>query len=100
MAVAFVLGIALGAAVILLLERLDGGFRTGEQIERMTTRPLIGMIPALSRSALGKLVPARFAIEKLTSAYSEALRSAYTAMTLGTLDRPPRVVMVTSSLPG
>jgi exopolysaccharide transport family protein len=96
---ALVLGLVLGAVVILLLERLDGGFRTGEQIERLTGRPLVGMIPALNRSTLGKLMPARFAIEKMTSAYAEALRSAYTAMTLGTLDRPPRVVMVTSSLP-
>jgi exopolysaccharide transport family protein len=96
---AFVVGLILGALVILLLERLDGGFRTGEQIERLTGRPLVGMIPALNRSTLGKLTPARFAIEKMTSAYAEALRSAYTAMTLGTLDRPPRVVMVTSSLP-
>jgi exopolysaccharide transport family protein len=100
MSAALIIGIALGAVVILLLERLDGGFRTGEQIERMTSRPLVGMIPALGRSTLGKLVPARFAIEKMTSAYAEALRSAYTAMTLGTLDKPPRVVMVTSSLPG
>lgn len=96
---AVVVGLVLGAVIILLLERLDGGFRTGEQIERMTGRPLIGMIPGLSRSTLGKLVPARFAIEKLTSAYAEALRSAYTAMTLGNLDKPPHVVMVTSSLP-
>jgi len=99
MAGALAIGLVLGAVVILLLERLDGGFRTGEQIERLTGRPLIGMVPGLSRSTLGKMVPARFAIEKLTSAYAEALRSAYTAMTLGNLDKPPRVVMVTSSLP-
>jgi exopolysaccharide transport family protein len=97
---ALVVGMILGGVVILVLERLDGGFRTGEQIERLTGRPLIGMIPGLNRSTLGKLMPARFAIEKMTSAYAEALRSAYTAMTLGTLDRPPRVIMVTSSLPG
>ncbi|HEY2876835.1 MAG TPA: polysaccharide biosynthesis tyrosine autokinase [Reyranella sp.] len=96
---ALVLGLVLGSLVILLLERLDGGFRTGEQIERLTGRPLVGMIPSLNRSTLGKLTPARFAIEKMTSTYAESLRSAYTAMTLGTLDRPPRVVMVTSSLP-
>jgi exopolysaccharide transport family protein len=96
---ALVLGLILGALTILLLERLDGGFRTGAQIERLTGRPLVGMIPTLNRSTLGKLTPARFAIEKMTSAYAEALRSAYTAVTLGTLDKQPRVVMVTSSLP-
>jgi capsular exopolysaccharide synthesis family protein len=96
---ALVVGLLLGAGIILLIERLDGGFRTGEQIERLTGRPLIGMVPIVSRAALGGHLPARFAIEKPSAAYAEALRSAYTAITLGTLDRPPKVVMVTSSLP-
>lgn len=100
MIAAVAVGLALGALVILVIERLDGGFRTGEQIERMTGRPLVGMIPVLSRSALGKIEPARLAIEKPASAYSEALRSAYTAVVLGMLDKPPKVVMTTSSLLG
>ncbi|UYN97258.1 MAG: polysaccharide biosynthesis tyrosine autokinase [Enhydrobacter sp.] len=100
MALALAVGLVLGVALIALMERLDGGFRTGEQIERLTGRPLIGMIPALSRLTLGKLLPAAFAIDKPSSAYAESLRSAYTAITLGTLDSPPRVIMVTSSLPG
>jgi capsular exopolysaccharide synthesis family protein len=98
--VALALGLFLGAGVAGLIERLDGGFRTGEQIERATGRPLIGMIPGLGRGVLNKLVPARFAVEKPASGYAEALRSTYTAMTLGSLDRPPKVIMVTSSLPG
>jgi succinoglycan biosynthesis transport protein ExoP len=100
MIAAAVVGLALGALVILIIERLDGGFRTGEQIERLTGRALVGMIPVLSRSSLGKIEPARMAIEKPSSAYSEALRSTFTAIVLGMLDKPPKVVMTTSSLPG
>jgi polysaccharide biosynthesis transport protein len=96
---ALVVGLVLGGIVILVIERLDGGFRTGEQVERLTSRALVGMIPGLGRSTLGKLSPSRFSIEKPASAYAEALRSAYTAITLGTLDAPPKVIMVTSSLP-
>jgi capsular exopolysaccharide synthesis family protein len=96
---AVILGVALGALLVMMLERLDGGFRTGEQIERLTSKSLLGMIPGLSRATLGKLSPSRFVVGKQASAYAEALRSAYTAMTLGSLDAPPRVVMVTSSLP-
>ena len=51
------------------------------------------------RNLLGKRSPARFVVEKPASAYAEALRSTFTAITLGMLDQPPRVVMVTSSLP-
>jgi exopolysaccharide transport family protein len=98
--VSFIVGMGLGSIVVFFLERLDGGFRTGEQIERLTGRPMVGMIPTIVGSLLGKRRPARIAIDKPTSAYAEALRSAYTAITLGMLDRPPKVVMVTSSLPG
>jgi capsular exopolysaccharide synthesis family protein len=92
-------GLILGAVLIAIMERLDGGFRNGDQIERLTGHAMVGMIPALSRMTLGKTKPARWAIEKPASAYGEALRSAYTAIMLGTLDKPPRVIMVTSSLP-
>jgi capsular exopolysaccharide synthesis family protein len=96
---ALAVGLVLGTMVILVIERLDGGFRTGDQVERLTSRALVGMIPALGRSTLGKVSPARFAVEKPASAYAEALRSAYTAITLGTLDVPPKVILITSSLP-
>jgi capsular exopolysaccharide synthesis family protein len=100
MIVALAVGLALSVMIIVLIERLDGGFRNGEQIEQMTGHALVGMIPGLSRLTLGKLSPATFAIEKPSSAYSESLRSTYTALMLGSLDKPPKVIMVTSSLPG
>jgi exopolysaccharide transport family protein len=98
--IALIGGLTLGAVLVLVMERLDGGFRSGSQIERATGHALVGMIPALSRGLLGKLAPAKFAIDNPASAYAEALRSAYTAIMLGTLDQRPRVIMVTSSVPG
>jgi polysaccharide biosynthesis transport protein len=100
LALALVGGLVLGGVMIGVVERLDGGFRTGEQIERLTGRPLVGMIPGLSKMTLGGVSPARFAIEKPASAYAEALRSALTAVMLGSLDKTPKVMMITSSLPG
>jgi succinoglycan biosynthesis transport protein ExoP len=97
---ALVGGLALGGVTIGVIERLDGGFRTGDQIERFTGRALVGMIPGLSKATLGGLPPARFVIEKPASAYAESLRSALTAVMLGSLDKAPKVIMATSSLPG
>jgi capsular exopolysaccharide synthesis family protein len=57
------------------------------------------MIPSLSSMTLGRLTPAQYAVSKPAAAYAEALRSAYTAITLGALDQPPKVIMVTSGLP-
>ena len=100
MIVAILGGLGVGVVAIGLLERLDGGFRNGDEIERVTGRPLVGMIPRLPRRKLRQFTPARFAIENPTSAYAEALRSAFTAITIDSLDRPPRVILITSSLPG
>lgn len=97
---AFAGGLVLSGVLIGVIERLDGGFRTGDQIEQMTGRALVGMIPGLSKFTLGSLSPARFAVEKPSSAYAESLRSALTAIMLGSLDKAPKVLMVTSSLPG
>ncbi len=100
MVLALLIGGALGVVLIVLIERLDGGFRTGEQIERLTGRALIGMIPSLSQRLTGNQSPARFTITKPTSAYAESLRTTHTAIMLGSLDNPPKVIMTTSSLPG
>ncbi|HJQ57920.1 MAG TPA: polysaccharide biosynthesis tyrosine autokinase [Vineibacter sp.] len=100
MILASLVGLGLGVVAVAMLERLDSGFRNGDQIERLIGRPLVGMIPHLAGGKLGQLTPARFAIENPTSAYAEALRSAYTAITLSTLDKPPKVIQITSSLPG
>jgi polysaccharide biosynthesis transport protein len=100
MIVAMVVGLGIGLVSAGLLERLDDGLRSGEQIERLTGRPLVGAIPRLTRGKLRRSTPARFAIENPRSAYAEALRSAFTAITLGSLEKPPKVILVTSSLPG
>ena len=100
MSLALAGGLILGLVLIGVMERLDGGFRNGDQIERYTGLALVGMIPGLSRMTLGKLSPARFVAAKPTSAYAESLRSAYTAIMLGSLDKPPKVILITSSLPG
>ena len=100
MIVAILVGLGIGVVAIGVLERLDDGLRSGEQIERLTGRPLVGMIPRLARGKLRQFTPARFAIESPTSAYAEALRSAFTAITLSSVDKPPKVILVTSSLPG
>lgn len=99
MFVAILVGLGIGVITVAVLEQLDSGFRTGDQIEQLTGRPVVGMIPRLTRGKLRKSTPARFAIENPASAYAEALRSAFTAIMLGSQDKPPRVILITSSLP-
>jgi polysaccharide biosynthesis transport protein len=98
--------VAFGAAIALafLLEYLDAGFRTTAQIERALGASAMGMIPKMESSKL-QWEPKNFsALEEITnspaSRLSEAIRTLRTAMMLASLDRPQKVVLVTSSIPG
>jgi len=93
-------GLIAGLGWACLVELLDSGFRTGEQIESLTGRRLIGMIPTLARSAVGKSSPVRFVTEEPTSIYAEALRSVQTSISLSSVDLKSKVIMITSSVPG
>ena len=92
-------GLFLGIAGIMVLERLDTGIRSTEQIESLMGAPLVGMIPLL-RAAEAKISPVRLVLEKPMSVYSEALRLTHTAMTVSSGGRKCKVVMITSSVPG
>ncbi|TVQ96277.1 MAG: polysaccharide biosynthesis tyrosine autokinase [Desulfovibrionales bacterium] len=89
-------GLMFGVMGAFLLEALDRGFRTAEQLERATGLPVLGMIPAVARR---KGFPDEYVLDKPHSAIAEALRGVRTAVHLCNVDKPPKTVMVTSSMP-
>lgn len=94
---AFSCSILIGLLAAFLAEQLDPGFRTREQFERATRVPSLGLVPAekgIGAAAIDTI------IEKPTSTYSEAIRTIRTALRYSHIDDPPKVVMITSSLPG
>ena len=97
LAVALSVAVLLGIFLALVIERLDNGFRSPEQLEKMTGVPGLGLIPAAPLSR--KTPPHEYLLQKPTSAYSEALQSVRTALHFSNVDHPPRVVLVTSALP-
>jgi capsular exopolysaccharide synthesis family protein len=97
LAVALGIAVLLGVFLALLIERLDNGFRSPEQVEKMTGVPGLGLIPAAPVSR--KTPPHEYLLQKPTSAYAEALQSVRTALHFSNVDHPPRVVLVTSALP-
>lgn len=89
-------GLMLGVGCVYLLETLDRGFRTSAQVERTTGYPVLGVIPQLSKE---DGIPVDYAIQKPFSSFSESLRAIRNAIHLVNVDRPPKTIMVTSSLP-
>lgn len=98
LAVSFMIGFMVAAALVLLRESGKNAFRTADELERITTYPVIGQLPLLPvrrrRDALTYLS------EKPTSVAAEAVRNLRTSVLLSNVDTPPKVIMTCSSFPG
>ncbi len=89
----------LGVGLVVLVERLDNGFRTGEQIRSATGLPTLALVPM--QGGLGRRPrPDRVLIEKPASQFAESMRTLLAGVLLSDIDEPPRTVLVTSSVPG
>jgi exopolysaccharide transport family protein len=97
-AVGFTASMMLGTLLALLLERLDSGLRSGKQLEAALGLPALGLVPRVNRLKRNQK-PHQYLMDKPLSAYAEAIRAIYTSMQLSDVDNPPKVVLVTSSLP-
>jgi polysaccharide biosynthesis transport protein len=86
------------ALLAFVVDRVDGGLRTGRQTQALLNLPQIGLIPKLS-GGIRRGGPHRYLAERPTSAYAEAIRSVQTGLQFSNIDRPPQVVLVTSSVP-
>jgi polysaccharide biosynthesis transport protein len=96
---AFVIGCLLGMAGAVAAEKLDRVFRSAAQVEEATGVAVLGMVPEVKGSAAARSNVVTHVLENTTSPAAEAIRAVFTAISLGSLDRPPRVVAVTSSTP-
>jgi len=92
--------VALGVLLIILIERLDKGFQSVDQLERATGVPNLALVPRLTRRQLHGLSPHQYAVEKVSSCFAEALQAIRTGIRFSNVDHPPKIVVITSSLPG
>jgi len=92
-----VLGGFVGSVWALVRERNQSGYRSGLQLEIETGVSVLGQIPKArrrSRKALVKLLR-----RKDSSAFGEAIRNMRTSLLATKLTDPPRVIVLTSSVP-
>ncbi|MFC0406626.1 GumC family protein [Roseomonas elaeocarpi] len=98
--VIFVASCVLAALLVFVLESLDRGFTTLDQVEQSLGVPGLGVVPRLKRSIGSSQNPATYVLEHPASVFSEAMRSLYTSLMLSGQERPPKVVLMASALPG
>jgi len=93
----FVVSAVLAALLALLLEGMDQGYRSGEQIEKATGLRSLGLVPSLSGAGRGN--PAGYLLRHPSSMFGESIRSLYTSILLSPDQEAPRKLLVTSSQP-
>ncbi len=98
LAVSAILGAFLGTAIVLLMEARRKGFRSAQELERKTGYSVLGQIPIFPAKGRRKVL--EYLASKPSSATAEAVRNLRTSLMLSNVDRPPKVVVMTSALPG
>ncbi len=111
----FVASLIVTGLVVLALENLDQGFSHLDQVEETLGVAALGVVPFQKRRGLRGRVGARLGaglggragqdadpllLDGRNSVFSEAMRSLHTSLMLSGAERPPKVVLVSSSLPG
>ena len=95
--VAFVASLLIGIFLAIVIERLDAGFRSMEQVEKLTGVPALGLVPVIHDE--GSPDPTQYVLDKPVSAYAESMRNLGVSLVLSNVDKPPKVILVTSSVP-
>jgi capsular exopolysaccharide synthesis family protein len=98
-AIGFLMASALAVMLAFLLEFMDSGFRSEEQVEQTLGVASLGLVPALKRSWGRMQRPSTYVRKHPASAYVESIRSLCTSLRLSNGDHLPRVVLIASALP-
>jgi capsular exopolysaccharide synthesis family protein len=101
--IGLVLGAALGAAAVMIVELMERSLRSPEDVQRRLGLPCLGAVPYLDKNVRlvdGELVaPENFILKRPVSAFGEALRSLRASVFFANPDRKVKVLAVTSALP-
>jgi capsular exopolysaccharide synthesis family protein len=98
--IAVLLTLLFGIGVTFLLASLDNTVKNSGDVEEKLKRPLLGMVPLLKGAALravgtiGKGDEARGTDPR----FAEAMRTIRTAISLDNLDKPHKIILVTSAV--
>jgi polysaccharide biosynthesis transport protein len=102
--IALFMGIALGIGGATAIEMLHAGFTTPRQVEDLLGIPVLASVRQMDRSQLmkdGRPIPIPlYQVHHPLSPFSEAIRTLRSGIQMSDVDRPPKVIQVTSSRPG
>ena len=87
-----------GVGLTLLLEMLNNTFKSTEDVESKLNLPVLGILPLIKKKQRKEI--AHLFERDTEKAFSESIRTIRTSLVLSDLDKPHKVIVVTSSIPG
>jgi capsular exopolysaccharide synthesis family protein len=93
-------GLLGGIGLAFLFERLDDTFRRPEQFERLIDLPMLGVVPKFAVNPGDDRAIALIGHDDPRSSFAEAYRSVRTSLQFSTASGVPRLLTVTSAMPG
>jgi succinoglycan biosynthesis transport protein ExoP len=96
--VGFTSSVVVAGLLALIVESFQSGLRSTRQIESALGVSCLSHVPQVKVKE--DYQPYHYPTRKPRSAYAEAVRAVHVGLQFSNPDRPPRVVLVTSSLPG
>jgi polysaccharide biosynthesis transport protein len=97
---ALLIGLGLGAALAILVGRIDDSVKTPDDIAQLLGLPFLGMVPSMASDGAFEEAPRLAAAREPQSAVAEAYRVVRTNLIFATPANRGRVVVMSSSSPG
>lgn len=91
-----IIGASFGLGLALLFEYLDDSVKTPEDVAEVWPLPRLGLVPRFGAGAGARVIDEMAPTDPIAEAY----RTVRNALRFASLDRPLRMIAVTSALPG
>ncbi|WP_375700197.1 GumC family protein [Pseudophaeobacter sp. TrK17] len=98
LALSAILGLIVSVGGLLLREFMSNSFRSSQQLYAATGLTVLGQVPKFPGHKRKGVI--EYLKDRPTSAGAEAIRNLRTSIMLSNVDKPPQVIMLTSSIPG
>lgn len=98
-ALAMVVSAMLGVMLAFLFEALNDGVRNPDDVENKLAQRMIGLLPWVEH-AKGQRLSLRTFFEANQHQFAESVRTLRTSLVLSHLEKPAKIISVTSSIPG
>ena len=97
-AAAFVLSVSFGIALAIVMETLNSGIRSVDDVEKKLGQRMLGLIPWLAHKKKTDL-PIRTFFDGKKHQFAEAVRTLRTSLSLLNIEKENQAILVTSSVP-